>query len=134
MLSTHTVGVHALVKDYHVFPYISWSEYKSRVRFSFKRLSKIEKSCISPVEKKWPNMYKTKFCRVKKKEILHKNTSPKEWKCSQSASYVEENAPSNETARTGYLTNWIALIGCKIKSQRAMIVLTVINLYWARRT
>ena len=36
---------------------------------------------------------------------------------------------SNKTARTGCLTNWSALIGCKIK-RRAATVLTVVTLYW----
>ena len=117
------------------------SKYKSNVRFSFKHLSKIENSCINRVEKKrnlvkyvknkiFPCRKKKKFSvqayRQKSENVPNLQVMRKETRLS--------HLRSNKTARTRYLTNWIALIGGKIKSQREGIVLTAVTLHWARDT
>ena len=72
-----------------MFSNISRSVYKSKVRFSFKNLSKIENLYISQVRKN-RNLAKYEKNKIllsrKKKEISHPNISPKERKCPQSVS------------------------------------------------
>ena len=74
-------------------------------------------------------------CRKKKKfsfqTYRQKNKNVPNLQVIQKEMYLS-HLPSNKTACTECLTNWIALIGSKIKSQRAVIVLTVVSLYWVR--
>ena len=110
---------------YYIFPNISWFKYQLSVRFSFKNLSKIENLTKYVKNKILP-------CR-KKKKFSQKSENVPNLQVMQKKTCVS-HPRSNKTAHTVCLTSWVALIGCKIKSQWAAIVLIVVTLYWARCT
>ena len=80
---------------YRIFLNISLSKYKSRVWFSFKKLSKIGNWYIKRVFflKKRNQICKNPYSAVQKeKKKFSIQTYHQEWKCSQSANYLGEDA------------------------------------------